>query len=92
MDRSDYCKKHRISPMAQMGTLMANGFVFSTQFFAIEKMAKANFPGMSSGGTLWFENLVAADPLYILPALSAVTIWATTKVPLLSTAAAHCAV
>ncbi|KAH7728657.1 60Kd inner membrane protein [Aphelenchoides avenae] len=84
LERSDYCKKHGVSPSSQLLTLFVNGFVFSTQFFAIEKMAKANFPGMSSGGALWFENLVAADPYYILPAVSAVTLWATIKVGILA--------
>lgn len=42
-------------------------------------MATYQVPSMKEGGFLWFENLVAADPYYILPLLTALTTYAVIK-------------
>lgn len=64
----------------QFFILATNGTVFMTQFFALKKMVAANFPGFSTGGALWFQNLCDYDPYYILPAISAATLSIVMKV------------
>lgn len=54
--------------------LAINGSVFLTQFFAIKKMVVVNYPGLSSGGILWFPDLTACDSYYILPLISSATL------------------
>lgn len=58
----------------QLMVMLANGGVFMTQFFAIRKMIQANYPGWSTGGTLWFTDLTASDPYFLLPIISAATL------------------
>jgi YidC/Oxa1 family membrane protein insertase len=57
-----------------------NGAVFITNFFAINKMVSAKFPGFDTGGALWFPNLLVSDPYYALPVISAATLFAVLKV------------
>lgn len=40
-------------------------------FRLINGMAKLPVPGLETGGTLWFSNLIAPDPFYILPLATA---------------------
>ncbi|KAK1890097.1 Mitochondrial inner membrane protein OXA1L [Dissostichus eleginoides] len=44
-----------------------NAPVFISFFIALRKMSELPVPSMQSGGLLWFPDLTAADPLYILP-------------------------
>ncbi|XP_074599295.1 mitochondrial inner membrane protein OXA1L-like [Brevipalpus obovatus] len=53
--------------------------IFTSNFFAIRAMATYQIPSMKDGGFLWFQNLVAADPYYILPLLTALTTYAVIK-------------
>ena len=41
--------------------------VFWSASLAIRAMARDDFGGLSQGGALWFPDLTAADPLYVLP-------------------------
>lgn len=50
---------------------LVGAFCFFTNFFALKGMVDAEFPGFSTEGTLWFKNLLALDPTYILPVLTA---------------------
>lgn len=36
-------------------------------------LEQVNYPGLSTGGTMWFTDLTIADPYYILPLISAGT-------------------
>lgn len=46
---------------------------------ALRDMCEANIPGFSTGGALWFTDLCASDPYYILPVMSAAVFLATTE-------------
>ncbi|RKF54383.1 Mitochondrial inner membrane protein OXA1 [Erysiphe neolycopersici] len=49
-------------------------------FRLLNGMAKLPVPGLETGGTLWFQNLSVADPLYILPLATAATLhWVMKK-------------
>ncbi|MEQ2170541.1 hypothetical protein GOODEAATRI_001241 [Goodea atripinnis] len=41
--------------------------VFISFFIALRKMAYLPVPSLQTGGALWFTDLSAADPFYILP-------------------------
>lgn len=41
--------------------------VFISFFVALRKMAYLPVPSLQTGGMLWFPDLTAADPFYILP-------------------------
>jgi YidC/Oxa1 family membrane protein insertase len=74
LEQQAFMKERDIKLGRQMMVMLANGGVFMTQFFAIRKMIQYNYPGWSSGGTLWFQDLVATDPYYLLPIISAGTL------------------
>ncbi|GMR50543.1 hypothetical protein PMAYCL1PPCAC_20738 [Pristionchus mayeri] len=80
IEQRDFMKAKDIKMFRQLGVLMANGCVFMTQFFAIKKMIEVNYPGLSTGGTLWFTDLTLADPYYVLPLLSAATLAIVSRV------------
>ncbi|EPQ67752.1 hypothetical protein BGT96224_4451 [Blumeria graminis f. sp. tritici 96224] len=49
-------------------------------FRLLNGMAKLPVPGLETGGTLWFANLAAPDPLYLLPMATAATLhWVLRK-------------
>uniref|UniRef100_A0A915PJ11 60Kd inner membrane protein-domain-containing protein n=1 Tax=Setaria digitata TaxID=48799 RepID=A0A915PJ11_9BILA len=54
-----------------------NSILFISQYRGIILMAENNFPGWSTGGALWFSDLTATDPNFLMPALSAVLIGST---------------
>lgn len=78
-EQQTYMKEQKMNPLRQISVTFVSGAVFATQFMAIKKMTSADFPGFSTGGAFWFQDLTAPDPLF-LPALSAVTMWAVFRV------------
>ncbi|KAI6232986.1 OXA mitochondrial inner membrane insertase-like protein [Aphelenchoides fujianensis] len=80
MEQNDFLRSKDIRTGRQLLVMLANGGVFMTNFFAIRKMAKLNYPGWENGGALWFTNLTACDPYYVLPAISAATLFAVVRV------------
>uniref|UniRef100_A0A915DZ18 Uncharacterized protein n=1 Tax=Ditylenchus dipsaci TaxID=166011 RepID=A0A915DZ18_9BILA len=80
LEQRDFMLSKGIRMGRQLMVLLLNGGVFMAQFLAIRKMVVANYPGLSTGGVGWFTDLTAADPYYILPAASALTIYLVAKV------------
>ncbi|CAB3408378.1 unnamed protein product [Caenorhabditis bovis] len=80
IEQRDFFKSKDIRLFRQFGIMLANGAVFATQFFAIKKMVEVSYPGLSTGGTLWFTDLTATDPYFALPFISAATMALVTKV------------
>ncbi|CAI2298396.1 unnamed protein product [Caenorhabditis sp. 36 PRJEB53466] len=80
LEQRDFLRSKDIRLGRQFMVMAANGAVFATQFFAIKKMVAANYPGLTTGGTLWFTDLTACDPYYALPFISAATMALVTKV------------
>jgi len=66
-------KKHGCSPLSAMVMPMVSMPVFVSCFFALTAMCTEGVPGMSTEGALWFQDLTAKDPYYILPVLSSWT-------------------
>lgn len=74
IEQRDFLRSKGVRYGRQFLILGINGSVFLTQFFAIKKMVVVDFPGLSTGGALWFLDLTACDPYYILPLISSVTL------------------
>jgi YidC/Oxa1 family membrane protein insertase len=63
-------EKNNCSPFRTMLLPMVQVPLFMTFFFAIRGMTSLPVPQLKEGGILWFTDLVAADPYYILPTTS----------------------
>eukprot|EP00038_Savillea_parva_P000959 m.100255 g.100255 ORF g.100255 m.100255 type:complete len:238 (-) comp10339_c0_seq2:176-889(-) len=66
-------KREGVSPFAAIRTAIGQMFIFVPMFFACRGLGYAEVPSMLDGGVAWFPNLCAADPLYILPTVSAIS-------------------
>jgi len=53
---------------------------FISFFLGIRGLANYPLESMMYGGTLWFQDLTVADPYYILPVFTAVTMFITMEV------------
>lgn len=73
-----------VNPLGGCLPLLVQMPIFLGLFYTLRKFGgttgivgvpdtQGTVPGFSSGGTLWFADLTAPDPLYLLPILSAVT-------------------
>ncbi|KAJ9122370.1 hypothetical protein QFC22_001792 [Naganishia vaughanmartiniae] len=63
-------QKNECSPFRTMLLPLVQVPLFMTFFFAIRGMTALPVPQLKEGGLLWFTDLVAADPYYILPTTS----------------------
>nr|XP_057923388.1 mitochondrial inner membrane protein OXA1L isoform X2 [Doryrhamphus excisus] len=66
-DLTLFQKKHDVNPMRGFLVPLAQAPIFISFFIALRKMSYLPVPSMQTGGTLWFMDLTAADPFYILP-------------------------
>ncbi|XP_029932389.1 mitochondrial inner membrane protein OXA1L [Myripristis murdjan] len=60
-------KKHDVNPLRGFLVPLVQAPVFISFFIALRKMAYLPVPSLQTGGALWFPDLTAADPFYILP-------------------------
>ena len=63
-------KERRMNPLAGFLPLLIQIPVFITMYRVIRHFEET-LHGFDSGGLLWFKNLTAADPYFILPVVSA---------------------
>ncbi|XP_041635736.1 mitochondrial inner membrane protein OXA1L [Cheilinus undulatus] len=66
-DLNLFQKKHDVNPLRGFLVPMVQAPVFVSFFIALRKMAYLPVPSLQTGGMLWFTDLTAADPFYILP-------------------------
>ncbi|XP_051937833.1 mitochondrial inner membrane protein OXA1L [Hippocampus zosterae] len=66
-DLTLFQKKHDVNPIRGFLIPLVQAPIFISFFMALRKMAYLPVPSMQTGGTLWFPDLTAADPFYILP-------------------------
>ena len=63
---------HKVNPFRSMLMPLVQLPVFVTFFLALQAMGGV-YPGLATGGDLWFVDLTAADPYYIFPIANAVS-------------------
>ncbi|XP_062239681.1 mitochondrial inner membrane protein OXA1L isoform X1 [Platichthys flesus] len=66
-DLNMFQKKHDVNPLRGLLVPLVQAPIFVSFFIALRKMAYLPVPSMQTGGMLWFTDLTAADPFYILP-------------------------
>ncbi|XP_047447622.1 mitochondrial inner membrane protein OXA1L isoform X2 [Mugil cephalus] len=60
-------KKNDVNPLRGFLVPLVQAPVFISFFIALRKMAYLPVPSLQTGGLLWFVDLTASDPFYILP-------------------------
>src|SRR5215216_2041564 len=68
-----------VNPFGSCLPLLVQMPIFITMFYVIKDFGSTH-PDFTSGGLLWFQDLTVADPYYILPILSAVTMLAASEI------------
>uniref|UniRef100_A0A8D0G293 OXA1L mitochondrial inner membrane insertase n=1 Tax=Sphenodon punctatus TaxID=8508 RepID=A0A8D0G293_SPHPU len=71
-----YQKTHDVNPLRGMLVPLIQAPVFISFFIALRKMSELPVPSLQTGGLWWFTDLSVADPYYILPVLTTVSVWA----------------
>ncbi|XP_053716186.1 mitochondrial inner membrane protein OXA1L [Synchiropus splendidus] len=66
-DLNTFQKKHDVNPLRGFLVPMAQMPVFISFFVGLRKMAYLPVPSLQTGGALWFTDLTAADPYFLLP-------------------------
>uniref|UniRef100_A0A5S6QD57 Uncharacterized protein n=1 Tax=Trichuris muris TaxID=70415 RepID=A0A5S6QD57_TRIMR len=73
---AEYSSKANLAPIgAQLINIAIAVTAFSTQFFALRKLALLGCEDMNSGGALWFVDLTSNDPLLALVASFTYFLW-----------------
>lgn len=63
-------KENGVRPIMALVPAVFQGIVMVSFFIAMRRMANAPVTSMMTGGALWFPDLTAADPSFILPIMS----------------------
>src|SRR4028118_2208744 len=72
-------QERQVNPFGSCFPLLVQMPIFIGMFYVIRGFGDTH-PSFTSGGILWFQDLSAYDPFYILPVLSAVTLPAASEV------------
>jgi YidC/Oxa1 family membrane protein insertase len=72
-------QERKVNPLGGCFPLVIQMPIFITMFYVIRSFDQTH-PSFASGGILWFKDLTVADPYYILPVLSAVTMFAASQI------------
>jgi len=72
-------QERQVNPFGSCFPLLIQMPIFITMFYVIQSFGDTH-PSFTSGGILWFRDLSAYDPFYILPVLSAVTMLAASEI------------
>ena len=82
-------QERKINPLGGCLPILVQMPVFIGIFYVIREFGgyslggrtiPPQYPSFQEGGLMWFQNLSVADPLYILPVLSALTMLAATEI------------
>ncbi len=72
-------QERQVNPFGSCFPLLVQMPIFIGMFYVIRSFGDTH-PSFTSGGILWFQDLSAMDPFYILPVLSAVTMLAASEI------------
>jgi YidC/Oxa1 family membrane protein insertase len=72
-------QERKVNPLGGCLPLLVQMPIFITMYYVIRSFDQTQ-PSFASGGILWFKDLTVADPYYILPVLSAVTMLAASEI------------
>lgn len=72
-------QERQVNPFGSCFPLLVQMPIFITMFYVIRGFGDTH-PSFTSGGILWFQDLSAYDPFYVLPVLSALTMLAASEI------------
>jgi YidC/Oxa1 family membrane protein insertase len=72
-------QERQVNPLGGCFPILIQMPIFIAMFYVIRSFGDTH-PSFNTGGILWFQNLSAMDPYYILPILSAVTMLAASEI------------
>lgn len=72
-------KKYDCNPFSSLLAPLVQIPVFMGMFFGLRKMPEYFGQDLSNEGLLWFHDLTAYDPYYVLPVVSAITMLASVE-------------
>lgn len=72
-------QERKVNPLGGCLPLVVQMPIFITMFYVIRGFNQTH-ETFSSGGILWFKDLTVADPYYVLPVLSALTMLAASQI------------
>jgi YidC/Oxa1 family membrane protein insertase len=72
-------QERQVNPFGSCFPLLVQMPIFIGMFYVIRGFGDTH-PSFTSGGILWFQDLSAYDPFYILPVLSALTMLAASEI------------
>ena len=72
-------QERSVNPLGGCLPILVQMPIFITMFYVIRSFG-VEHPSFSSGGILWFKDLTVADPTYLLPIISAVTMFAASEI------------
>ena len=72
-------KEKEVSGLAPYFPMLCQGAVFCSMFFALRGMANAPVESMKVGGLSWFTDLTIADPYFLLPVITAGSVFVHIK-------------
>lgn len=73
-------KEKGIGPWKSMRTIVIQAPLFISFFMALRGMANLPVESLKTGGLWWFTDLTVPDPYYILPLITATTLFITIEV------------
>jgi len=72
---NNYMLVNNCHPFKTILPIMSQAIFFTSMFFGIRGMVGAPVQSLTTGGILWFPDLTLADPTFILPILTASTLF-----------------
>jgi len=71
----NYFQTHGCHPIKALWPILIQGSFFTTMFFALRGMTNSSVQSLSTGGLYWFQDLSVVDPFYLLPVITATSIY-----------------
>lgn len=72
---NSYMIANNCHPVKSMLPMVCQGAFFASMFFGLRGMTNAPVQSMTNGGIFWFSDLTLADPMCVLPVLTATTLF-----------------
>lgn len=76
----EFMKDKQVNPLKNMIVPLAQMPLFISFFIGLRQMANTPVESMREGGLFWFTDLTVADPYYLLPIITSITMLATIEV------------
>ncbi|TRY62097.1 hypothetical protein TCAL_01760 [Tigriopus californicus] len=80
MDLQKYMRKNEIKPWKSLTPMFLQAPIFISMFMGLRNMTTLPVESMETGGLLWITDLTVPDPYYVLPVVTAASVYLQLKV------------